>query len=653
MSTNDDSQHSLVTSEPNNDHERTSSISISSAENRNGNVHNTTYNGHTTLKPNYKCDFCGKEFQKRSRLLSHVIVHSDEKDFVCAECGKAFKNKSQLCRHSNTHSIAPNFSCGICGRGFKHNDVAKHMRRFHSGPRKTKRGGVANPNAPVNSPFNSRQNIHPSLQPSQLSVFPQSQEGLFQQTQEALHQQIQQSVIILNQTHQDTILVQPKEERLVHQGKDQIVNKLNLFQEQEITKHHSLDLGVSPIDSLSNSSNDSMQIVQTSTSFMHSCKLCSMTFPTESELASHTVSHRLNHRMRKKQHQCHICHKTFTRASGLSAHMELHTRVERRREPNPDFSCNICGKMFTRPAGLKAHILQHGGVLRFWCEEPGCGKGFVHSYQLLRHKRTHSDILPYSCDVCGKFFRHNDLAKHMRIHTGDKPYVCEHCGKAFISSSSLRPHERMHLSLKDHMCEICNIGFTTSAGLRRHFKTHEEDTDALCSSCGKIFPSKLHHNLHLRESPHCSQQQQQQLQLKTEQQVQVQAEHQLQEVNLQQAQRMQVLPAPVSMIPVEQQVEVQQLSHIPVHGMSMQMEAPNSLSIPEVVSQLNHSGSGTAIAATIPQSAVPGHGQPASVDNLSVLVPFPVSVPITVPFGFSHSADQIHYNHFLSWEQKF
>lgn len=114
--------------------------------------------------------------------------------------------------------------------------------------------------------------------------------------------------------------------------------------------------------------------------------------------------------------------------------MHLHTRTEKRREPNPDLRCHICDKIFTRRSGLNAHILQHGGILRFWCDETDCGKGFVHSYQLIRHKRLHSEIPPYSCEICGRAFRHNDLAKHMRTHTGVKPYNCQHCGRAFAVS---------------------------------------------------------------------------------------------------------------------------------------------------------------------------------------------------------------------------
>lgn len=118
----------------------------------------------------------------------------------------------------------------------------------------------------------------------------------------------------------------------------------------------------------------------------------------------------------------------------LVGHMHLHTRTEKRREPNPDLRCHICDKIFTRRSGLNAHILQHGGILRFWCDETDCGKGFVHSYQLIRHKRLHSEIPPYSCEICGRAFRHNDLAKHMRTHTGVKPYNCQHCGRAFAVS---------------------------------------------------------------------------------------------------------------------------------------------------------------------------------------------------------------------------
>lgn len=594
------------------------------------------------LKPTFSCEVCGKLFHKRSRLSSHIIVHSEEKEFVCSVCNKGFKNKPQLRRHSNTHSAVPNFCCNICGRGFKHNDVAKHIRRFHTGPRKSKRGGIANPNAPTPNQtsfqFQTQSTNHINLPfVAQGTVYIQNQSS---------HQQGHpQSVIIQSQSPEDLIQVH-------QQGKENSTGQeYSLLQGHHQNQQNIMEPGVGQIDSLNCSSNDSICGLPTSQT-LHSCLYCSQNFLSPSALASHILSHnrhrednKKSSKRGKKRHQCGICLKTFTRASGLSGHLQLHSRTERRRQPNPNLCCHVCGKLFTRRAGLNAHVLQHGGIFRFWCDEPDCGKGFVHTYQLIRHKRLHSGALPYSCNVCGRCFRHNDLSKHMRTHTGDKPYNCQHCGKAFAFSSSLRTHERMHLAVKEHVCEICNMGFTTSAGLRRHAMCHEDEF--LCPSCGKIFATKSYYSLHLQESQHCTGQQQA---------TQVQPEQPLQQNNSETDHHLQVLS--------EAHAQHQVLPDVPVLTLpDMQLNEPLTIHVThDTHNQLAHHEDARTLAALAPSETdtiLSEHANPmasASIGTVPVLVPFSVSVPISVPFGIninSSPPEQMQLNHFLGWEQKY
>ncbi|XP_060899767.1 zinc finger protein 551-like [Labrus mixtus] len=52
-----------------------------------------------TGKRPHRCSDCGKRFNKKGHLTSHISVHTGEKPFSCSECGKSFNQKRILIRH--------------------------------------------------------------------------------------------------------------------------------------------------------------------------------------------------------------------------------------------------------------------------------------------------------------------------------------------------------------------------------------------------------------------------------------------------------------------------------------------------------------------------------------------------------------------------
>jgi len=70
-----------------------------------------------------------------------------------------------------------------------------------------------------------------------------------------------------------------------------------------------------------------------------------------------------------------------------------------------------------------------------------CGKGFIHSSNLLRHKVTHTNLRPFKCSDFGSDFKSSgELMSHQLIHNEERPFSCSHCTKMFRAASALQRH---------------------------------------------------------------------------------------------------------------------------------------------------------------------------------------------------------------------
>lgn len=80
----------------------------------------------------FSCGLCGKQFQLKTELQSHMTTHGSDGDqkFACLACSESFTLQLELEAHAHTHGKSPPYVCGLCGKLFaEQRYFRQHMKR--------------------------------------------------------------------------------------------------------------------------------------------------------------------------------------------------------------------------------------------------------------------------------------------------------------------------------------------------------------------------------------------------------------------------------------------------------------------------------------------------------------------------------------------
>ena len=157
---------------------------------------------------------------------------------------------------------------------------------------------------------------------------------------------------------------------------------------------------------------------------------CSMAYVTFHSVRNVTAHHILHHP--SVTYKCSMCAKIAPMPNLLRLHMYYHK--------DKQYKCNVCDQRFVYQSKLKQHKRRHTKLRMYECFHGGCNKKYRHPQDLIRHIQSHQEKI-FECDFCEKKFAEKRLLKrHIVVHQNIDAYTCEKCGKGFKHNNQLYRH---------------------------------------------------------------------------------------------------------------------------------------------------------------------------------------------------------------------
>ncbi|XP_060064172.1 transcription factor E4F1-like [Ylistrum balloti] len=469
------------------------------------------------IERRFECHICQNRFKEINILKSHLLTHSNKRDFPCGVegCVFAFKTKGSLKRHMRRHTGERPFSCSACGRSFTESGaLTRHMKS--------------------RIPCTSK-------------------------TDQDLPRYGKRWSFVASQTSSEEVIttVDGREACELEEGEILPADIANMdvgtgeimANTQDVSCFEEVDLPEK--DTTVTETEENVPLTQ--------CKVCNVDLTSVNGLRIHLRTHLADMSLR-----CALCHYVTEKRTDLTNHMwSMHkSQVKRTKPPESVFpisswpesrldkekqsrnaktairqmlqlpadeslvggggdattteiettdiiksvyKCAVCNKAFRANSNLKLHMKSHVGDRPHKC--PHCDKCFVTKDTLCKHLSVHSEERQYKCGECGKLFKRiSHVREHLKIHSSDRPFPCALCDKSFKTGNAMKVHMRTHTNVMPYVCPYCRRHFREKGSLNRHVRMHTGEKPYVCKHCGKSFSEHGTLNRHLRAKVPCSRQ---------------------------------------------------------------------------------------------------------------------------------------------------
>ncbi|EDW63435.1 zinc finger protein 84 [Drosophila virilis] len=246
---------------------------------------------------------------------------------------------------------------------------------------------------------------------------------------------------------------------------------------------------------------------------VNSCNTCGKCFSKPALLRRHLVVHSI-----EKAFPCDSCSSRFSQKSSLQRHIRNKHDAAKGSDDSQVAQLALAALKLLQTSHTTDNITigqhipgapQEQANIQATLEEKAASdvvllrdrlnpNGVGHMLTTQRILRQKPSRCYYVCEYCAKeFSKSYDLIRHRRSHTKETPYQCSRCLKRFATQTKLNEHyKRLHCTLKKHACSECTTSYGSKNRLHKHLAQAHPDLVYSCVQCKRTFQSKSARDAH-------------------------------------------------------------------------------------------------------------------------------------------------------------